>query len=325
MQIKIGMRTIKTAVCAAIAIMLANFFHLASPTAAGIIALLSVTNTRRSSLETGIFRITSMVVATIVAFVCFNLIGYNAIAFGFFLLFFIPLAVRGNMSEGIAPSSVLVTHFLIAQEMTWGLVGNAFYLLFIGVGVAWVANLLLMPDSTKELEEGQKVIDEKIRQLLTGLSFYLGHPQATNSCDRYLSSLIETIDQSETKAHQHNDNKLLEDDIYFADYFSMRRLQVNILEKMNRLVKEVSESEVKVDVSEIQELFLETATALSEDNDTAELQNHLGRVLNDYREADLPATREEFEMRARLYLLLNEFDRFLNIKMDFHEEQQGNH
>lgn len=323
MKITIGLRTIKTAVGAAIAITIANLIHLDNATAAGIITLLSVTNTRRSSIETGLYRIASLVLGVVVAFVVFNLMGYNAIAFGFFLLFFIPLSVKGKMSDGIAPSSVLVTHFLVAKEMTLPLVVNSFGLLLIGVGIAWVANLLLMPDGSEALAKQQQEIDEKIRQVLTGLSFYLGSPQVQNSCDQYLSELTTLITHSEQGAHRHNENQLLNEDDYFLEYFAMRRLQVNILEKMNQLVKRVSAQTYpkNVSVSDIQELFLETATAFSEDNDTTALSQHLAEVLANYRNSGLPQTRDEFELRAQLFALLNEFDRFLSIKLTFHQQR----
>lgn len=323
MKFRIGLRTIKTALGAAIAILLANFLTLDNATAAGIITLLSVTNTRRSSLETGLYRIASLILGVSLAFVIFHLIGFNAVAFGFFLLVFIPLSVKGNMSEGIAPSSVLVTHFLVAEKMTVANVTNSFGLLFIGVGIAWLANLLFMPDSASKLKTQQELIDEKVRQVLTGLSFFLGNKNVKNSCDRYLNDLVQVINQSEQSAQKHRENQLINEDNYFSDYFAMRRLQVNILEKMNQLVQEVANMALTIDVTNIQELFLETATSLSEDNDTTLLQSHLDDIFTEYREAELPTSRLEFELRAHLFLLLNEFDRFLNIKLLFHQEQHG--
>lgn len=324
MTFKIGLRTLKTGIGVTIAILIANFFKLDNATAAGIITLLSVTNTRRSSIQTGILRIASLILGVAISGVLFQLLGFNAVAFGVFLLLFIPLSVQGNMTEGIAPSSVLVTHFLVAEKMTLPLIFNSFYLMFIGVGIAWLANLLFMPNKSEELRQQQKIIDEKVKQVLTGLSFYLSHPNVPNSCELYLIDLIKVINHSEQQAKNHSENQLLIDDDYFIEYFAMRRLQVNILEKMNMLVKELSLMKTQTNVSEIQELFLETASTLSEYNDTSELQQHLEEVLDQYRQAKLPVTRLEFEFRAHLFLLLNEFDRFLNIKQLFHREQSEN-
>ena len=319
MRISIGMRTIKTAVGSAIAIMLAQFFNLASPTAAGIITLLSVTNTKRSSFETGLFRIASLALACAISFLCFTLIGYNAIAFGFYLLFFIPLAVKGKMSDGIPVSSVLVTHFLIAKEMTIGLLINAFLLLFIGVGIAWLANLF-MPDVTKELKEGQNIIDDKIRQLLVGMSFYLSDKDTVVDCDNLLDKLKVALKQSETKARLHDENQLFSEDSYYLDYFTMRRLQVNILSKMNQVIKEIEVEDSRVVVTGVEQLLLKTASYFSEENDAKDLSKELTAVLVAYREADLPRTRDEFEHRGKLYQLLNEFERFLELKTTFSEK-----
>lgn len=46
-------------------------------------------------------------------------------------------------------------------------------------------------------------------------------------------------------------------------------------------------------------------------------------MLNDFRNSDLPSTREEFENRAALFILLNDFTRFIQIKKEFFEQQKN--
>ncbi|MTL49237.1 aromatic acid exporter family protein, partial [Turicibacter sanguinis] len=112
MRKKIGMRTIKTAVGATIAIILANFFGLKYALSAGVITILSVQNTKRKSVEIAWSRFNSTCLALMISGILFSLIGFNAFAFGLYLLIFIPLAVSYKLSDGIVMSSVLVTHLL---------------------------------------------------------------------------------------------------------------------------------------------------------------------------------------------------------------------
>lgn len=48
---KIGARTVKTVIAASLAIIIANLFHLQYATAAGVIAILSVGNTKNQLLK----------------------------------------------------------------------------------------------------------------------------------------------------------------------------------------------------------------------------------------------------------------------------------
>ena len=318
MPIKIGMRTVKTAVCAGLAIMIAQALGLLSPTAAGIIALLSVTNSKKSSFKTGFYRVCSLGLATVVACIAFRLIGYNALAFSCYLVVFIPLAVKGHMSEGIAVSSVLVTHYLIAESLSWKLIANSFLLLLIGVGLALLANLF-MPNTEDQLKQDQARVDQKIQLLLLGMCDYLKKQSRASACDTLLADVVGALEAAEKGARRHDDNLLLTDDLYYLDYFTMRRLQVNVLTKMNELVQLIDLEHG--DVTGVIELLIYTEATFSKDNDGLEISRKIQEVLEGYRLAPLPDTRLTFENRARLYQFLTEFERFIELKVAFSKEQ----
>lgn len=319
MKITIGLRTIKTAICAAVGILVAQKLGLLYPTAAGVIAILSVTNTKRSSFETGFFRICSLALATGVAYGCFNLLGFNAIAFGVYLLIFIPLAAKGKMSEGIPVSSVLVTHYLMEKSLALSLIGNAFSLLFIGVGLALLANSY-MPDISQELRKSQQNIDKKMRQLLLGMSQFLDEAVEAESCDPLLSQVVAALVAAEETAQRHGENQLLTNDDYYLNYFTMRRLQVNVLSKMNELVNNISYHHGET--TQVRELLMFSSVTFAEENDGLAIRERIEESLAYYRQASLPKTRAEFENRARLYQLLNEFERFIEIKIDYASNNQ---
>lgn len=152
---KIGLRTIKTVVACFFALIIAQQLELLYYTAAGIIAILSVGNTKKSSLNTGISRFVSLAIATALAAVIFNLVGYTPLGFTLYLVVFIPLTVRFSLTDSIVVTSVLVTHYLLEQNFGWELILNEFLLMAIGVGVALLSNLY-MPNLEKKLNRSKK-------------------------------------------------------------------------------------------------------------------------------------------------------------------------
>lgn len=69
---KIGLRTVKTAISAALAMIIAEKLGLLYAPSAGIISVLSVTSTKKTSVMTGIYRLLSLALATILAYICFT-------------------------------------------------------------------------------------------------------------------------------------------------------------------------------------------------------------------------------------------------------------
>ena len=63
---------------------------------------------------TGIYRLLSLALATILAYICFTFWVLQRLLL-VFLLLFIPAAVYFQLSDGIVVSSVLVTHYLVEK------------------------------------------------------------------------------------------------------------------------------------------------------------------------------------------------------------------
>ena len=74
---KIGLRTVKTAISAALAMIIAEKLGLLYAPSAGIISVLSVTSTKKTSVMTGIYRLLSLALATILAYICFTFLGFE--------------------------------------------------------------------------------------------------------------------------------------------------------------------------------------------------------------------------------------------------------
>ncbi|MHC5189854.1 aromatic acid exporter family protein [Enterococcus cecorum] len=315
---KIGLRTIKTVIASVLAILIATQLHLLYATAAGIIAILSVGNTKKTSLKSGLGRLLSLGVAIILSFICFTTLGFHPWAFGVFLLVFIPLSVRFNLADAIVVNSVLITHFLVEKSFSWQMILNETLLMTIGVGLALLLNLY-MPDNEMQLKEDIKAIEEDFRTIIFAMAAHLNLEKIApldDACLDLRSKLRAALNQ----AHIHQKNQWLSEEDYYSDYFSMRLAQLRILRDMVNLLIEIDIDGLFVD--ELRKVLISTAENFAEENDGKLILWQIEAVYQNYRQKPLPQTREEFENRALLFQFLQSFRSFVEIKAIFYQNEQ---
>ena len=315
---KIGLRTIKTVIASVLAILIATQLHLLYATAAGIIAILSVGNTKKTSLKSGLGRVLSLGLAIILSFICFTTLGFHTWAFGVFLLVFIPLSVRFNLADAIVVNSVLITHFLVEKSFSWQMILNETLLMTIGVGLALLLNLY-MPDNEKQLKEDIKAIEEDFRTIIFAMAAHLNLEKIApldDACLDLRSKLRAALNQ----AHIHQKNQWISEEDYYSEYFSMRLAQLRILRDMVNLLIEIDIDGLFVD--ELRKVLISTAENFAEENDGKLILWQIEAVYQNYRQKPLPQTREEFENRALLFQFLQSFRSFVEIKAIFYQHEQ---
>ncbi|CAI3328199.1 aromatic acid exporter family protein [Enterococcus cecorum] len=315
---KIGLRTIKTVIASVLAILIATQLHLLYATAAGIIAILSVGNTKKTSLKSGLGRVLSLGLAIILSFICFTTLGFHTWAFGVFLLVFIPLSVRFNLADAIVVNSVLITHFLVEKSFSWQMILNEMLLMTIGVGLALLLNLY-MPDNEKQLKEDIKAIEEDFRTIIFAMAAHLNLEKIApldDACLDLRSKLRAALNQ----AHIHQKNQWISEEDYYLEYFSMRLAQLRILRDMVNLLIEIDIDGLFVD--ELRKVLISTAENFAEEKDGKLILWQIEAVYQNYRQKPLPQTREEFENRALLFQFLQSFRSFVEIKAIFYQNEQ---
>ncbi|CAI3268866.1 aromatic acid exporter family protein [Enterococcus cecorum] len=315
---KIGLRTIKTVIASVLAILIATQLHLLYATAAGIIAILSVGNTKKTSLKSGLGRVLSLGLAIILSFICFTTLGFHPWAFGVFLLVFIPLSVRFNLADAIVVNSVLITHFLVEKSFSWQMILNETLLMTIGVGLALLLNLY-MPDNEKQLKEDIKAIEEDFRTIIFAMAAHLNLEKMAPLDDDCLD-LRAKLRAALNQAHIHQKNQWISEEDYYSEYFSMRLAQLRILRDMVNLLIEIDIDGLFVD--ELRKVLISTAENFAEENDGKLILWQIEAVYQNYRQKPLPQTREEFENRALLFQFLQSFRSFVEIKAIFYQNEQ---
>jgi uncharacterized membrane protein YgaE (UPF0421/DUF939 family) len=310
----VGYRTIKTAISASIAMMIAREFGLKYAVAAGVIAILSTQSTRRQSVQIALQRIGACILALTISTILFLIFGYNAMVFGAFLLIFIPLAVRLGVAEGIVVSSVLVTHLLVENTVEVAWLFNELFLMFVGAGTALLMNLY-MPSVEGQLKEDQRHIEETIKAILINMAQALKEHHVTIKEEELFNSLENSLEAARKRAYRNLNNYLFSESNYYVEYMEMRVQQLHTLKRLRgHFQRFFMTYEQTIMTAEFTEKI---ANELHEQNTAQELLQNLYGLRENCKVMELPKTREEFENRAMLFQFLNDLEEFLTIKYEF--------
>lgn len=312
----LGLRTVKLALAATIAIYIAQFIGLQNSLATGIITILTLHDTRKASRQISLTYITGTLIAFTIATVIFLTFGFHVWAFGLYLLIFVAVAYKMNLQAAIAPISVLVTHFMIAESVAIEWQINGLLIMVFGAGTAMLFNLW-MPNQKQDLKDGIAEIEGNFRVVLELINQRL----LLDDFDiRLIKTEVDFVGKSIEKfrqlARSEYDNQLFNQDDYFVLYAEMRSKQLGVLKRM---VDALQHIDLKIEQNKtLANMFKLTSDEFDQSNSGKGLLESIGELYAFYRNSDLPKNRKEFENRAILYHILIEFERFLEIKHDFY-------
>ncbi|MGC5325980.1 aromatic acid exporter family protein [Brevibacillus sp. SYSU BS000544] len=320
MEVKIGYRTIKTAIGTALSIYIAHQFGLEFYASAGILTILCIQVTRKQSLRVSFERFGACLLGILFSAVFFEGLGYSPLTLMLMMFVYIPVVVRLHLKEGFVTSSVIILHLFTLKQVNVDIVLNELAIIGIGIGVALLANLY-MPKADKELTELQEKIEQNFATILREYSIYLRAGESMWDG----KEMIETSDllhRAKSLALQDVENQFLRQENYFYHYFDMRDKQFTLLE---RILPFVSALNQQIPQGEQMADFLERLSKNVHPGNTAHFYLDKLHVMRDQiRKSPLPLTREEFETRASLYYLLNEIERYLLIKYQYKKQGTSN-
>ena len=309
-------RTTKLVLATCLACFLAYFLDLSSAVSAGIIALLSLSDTRRSTLKLARNRLFSMLLALAIGVLAFQLTGYHIWSLGLYLVLYVPLAYKMGWEIGITPSSVLVGHLLVQESTSPELLLNEVLLFLIGTIFALLVNLY-MPSREKAIHSYHLQVEEKLKDILHRFKYYLSRGDGRNQA-QLVDELDELLDEALKLVYLDHSDHLFHQTDYHIHYFEMRQRQSRILRNMAQQINtcHLAASESLI----LAQLFAKIATQLSQTNPAHDLLDDIERYLEVFRNRSLPKTREEFETRATLLQLLREAETFIQVKVDFYQK-----
>ena len=184
------------AISSTIAIFISNFLGLEFAVTSGIIAILSIQNTKKEAINIGLKRIFAALIAIFLSLILFVWLGNSAIIFGLFLVIFISISKKIKIEEGIAVGAVLSTHLLTSPSINVYWIKNEIFLTLIGIGVAMIFNFVTV-SSEEEFEKNRIKIEEKFKVLLLDMSESLMSQAVPIYQQKILIDLSELITETE--------------------------------------------------------------------------------------------------------------------------------
>ncbi|SFE31733.1 aromatic acid exporter family protein [Alteribacillus iranensis] len=318
---RLGYRTVKTALGAALAVFIAQLFQLDFYISAGIITVLCISVTRKESIRVSWERIAACMIGIAIGSVLFTFLGYHPLSIAIIILLFIPTAVTLGLKKGIVTSIVIIFHLYLSQDITLQLLFNELILITIGVGVALLMNSY-MPNSERELTWKQVELEDDIRKIWKEFASYLR--DANISWDgREISRAASTIEEAKGLALINMENQFSRNDDYFYHYFTMRDKQLNVIERMLPFISTLDDTVIQG--KKIAVFMEELSDAVSPGYTAGYFLVRLDELYHEIKAMDLPKTREEFEIRSSLFYILHELEQYLIIKKMFKPDPKRTH
>ncbi len=308
------LKLIKIAVGSVISIFLADMLGLGYSTAAGIITLLTIQDTSRETIVISVKRMCAFLLATILAYAVFHVVGYHVFAYGIFLFLFIACCIPFHLGEAVSINAVLTTHYLLEKDMSLPFIGNEAMLLLIGAGIGTLLNLY-MPGKSKEIRAMQRQLEEDMRAVLMRMSEYIRKEDREDYTGTCFHKLQADIDIGKKQAYAYMNNTFFQESKYFIAYMNMREQQTIVLKDVYKKIISIHMFLPQTD--QVADLFYEIGVTFGESNNARALLARLEEVLSQMKSSQLPVTRQEFEARAVLYGILLDLEYFLRLKKEF--------
>ncbi|MFA9413594.1 aromatic acid exporter family protein [Streptococcus sp. E29BA] len=312
-------KSIKLVLATSFAIYLAHQFGLLYANSAGVIALLSVLDTRRTSLLVAKERLLANLLGLFLSSFVFSILGFSQLSLTSFLVLYLPSAFYWKLDKGIAPSTVLVLHLFQEGQVMFQLLLNELALFGIGTGLALVVNLY-MPSKATAIAQYRQQVEDQLRVIMRRFESFLLSGNGINE-GLLVIELEQLLETALDLVYQERHNQIFHQTNYDVHYFEMRRMQATILKRMAKLINGLKESSPESII--LAQLFSETAQQISEKNSGYKLLKDIDAFLTSFRKRELPQTRLAFENRALLFQLLNDMQHFIQVKLDFYQHYEG--
>lgn len=307
-------KSIKIALAALLAILIAAELGLQSTATAGIITILSIGNTKRETLRSALNRGVAFLCALVLSGVCFYVAGFSIWAFAVYLFLFALLCLLAGWGEAIAMDSVLISHFLAAGNMGTELLVNELLLFAIGTGMGIAVNLHLHPKAD-EYDRLAEEVDRQIRGILRRMAEWLQREDKTAYNADCFVQLKDTLEEAARCAIANHKNSFLDKYKYGPEYIAMREQQYYVLREIYDNIIRIHS--LPMTIRQVAGILERIEEDFHRDNNVQALLLELEQLLEDMKTKPLPESREEFEDRAILFYILKQLERFLELKHDY--------
>lgn len=195
---------------------------------------------------------------------------------------------------------------------------NELSLIFIAIGIATLFNMFYPASSEKELEMHVDSIDHLVADHLYMLSLLLKDPDYNEEYYRHYNFLDHKIQEFIDIVELVDKDLLFQNDHSYLAYFHMRKEQTNYIRHMYQQALKIKK--LHPFALEISKYVVTVSQDIGLYNKAVAQLRALDELQKQYKTSTLPKTREEFEIRATLYQILNEIESLLTVKVQFHHQ-----
>ncbi|MBL0385992.1 aromatic acid exporter family protein [Tumebacillus sp. ITR2] len=309
---KIGFRTIKTAVGSALSIYVASYLGLEFYSFAGILTMLCLRETVKRSFRDAWERFVACLIGIAFAVLAFHLFGFHPWVIGLILLFLIPTSVMLKVQGSVLTACVIILHMFMSEHVGVSMVLNELKLVAVGIGAALLMNSY-MPNREKELVRLQKQIEGNFKSIFQQIARFL-REGATDWEGREITETVDILRDALKLALEDIENHVLREETGYYAYFLMRSRQFEIIQRIMLTLSplEGSYEQGRQIADYLDEMSVHIAPGTREM--TQGRLDSLARLQDEFKKADLPQNRHEFENRAALLHFIHDMERYLKIK-----------
>ncbi len=317
---KVMLNTIKFASASIISILIALALEIDFAVSAGIVTILTIQPTKKETVKTAFGRVLSFLISLLLSYALFGVFGYTMIAFLVYLALYVFICQVFRWQNSLTVSPVLVSHFLTSEVMNFHTVSNEIIIFVIGVGVGLIANLHLKKNEDY-IEELKAAADNQITEILMRTAErILEHDEAYHNDDCF-AELRSHIRKAKNVAEENYNNQFLTDDVYDIEYIRMRDKQCWILYEMYKSVRHIETTPITAEhISDFLRNLATVYPTIHSGDAGRKLMTEFRVLDGEMKTKPLPADRNEFEDRARLFGLLRLIEEFIQIKIYFYDK-----
>lgn len=311
---KIIIDSLKVSIAVAVAIAIANILQLEYAISAGIVAVLSIRPTKRETINLAVGRLIAFAIALLIAAISYRIFGFTQLAFWIYIIPYVFICYLKKWTAAITMNSVLVSHFITYQSMDLEHILNEVLIFGIGISVGILMNLNL-----HKKEEYIENLKSKTDEQIVGILQIIGKRVQNKEIKEYNTECFRTLEhllrEAKNAAEENFNNQLRKRDKYDMEYIAMRQRQYNVLLDMYKTANTLETTPHTAKV--ISDFFEKMAHEFHRENDGKAMMAEFREMDAYMKKQPLPTKRQEFEDRARLFIMMRFIEEFIEIKMEF--------
>lgn len=303
-------KALKIAVSCCLSIFIAEYFHLSFSSSAGIVALLTVTDSRKQTLTLALQRFLSFLISILIAIFVFQTTQIHWITFGIYIFFVVFISYFFNWHGTISVNAVIGTHILFSPAVTSSFIINEFFIVFIGTVLAIIMNMIIPKKTYQELiNEDIIYTEQSFVSIFYEINKYLVYHKKMEFDDS-IAKLEKHLEKAMRTAIENNENLNKDESQKYVYYFDTRLEQVSLLENITYKFKQIHKLS-EIDIIHVTYLINE----IIDDFDNDQKPHHHKKQCQIIKESffnDL----ENIEDKAILYGIVLDIEEFIEKQIE---------